>query len=708
MKYSKAEQNQLYQQTKRLLTAGQLPLDATETLFELKEAIRYHEWRYYILNDPVISDYEYDQLFKKLEALELENPELVSDDSPTQRVSADLISEFEAVQHFTPMLSLANSYDHEDLQEFDQQVHKLVNLGADTDLEYGVEPKFDGGTIVLVYEDDRLVRGATRGDGVKGEEVTANLRTIKTIPLTASFSRFGIHKVELRGEAIIKKEVFKRINQEREQQGLPVFANPRNAATGGLRMKDPKETAQRGLEAFIYQVNYVEWADGAIGFKPEDTHLQQLSMLENLGFMVPKEERKLCKNIQEVVDFCQHWAAKRDTYAYEIDGMVIKLNRVDLQERAGYTSHHPRWAIAFKFQAKQSSTRLLHVEFQVGKVGSITPVGKLEPVALAGVTVSSVSLHNEDFIRQKDIRIGDAVIVERAGDVIPYIVKAQTDLRTGQEKIIQFPSHCPACDTLLVKEGDEAAWRCPNNTGCPAQIMQRFIHHVSKDAMDIDGLGRSTLERFFQLGWIKELPDIYRLNYAAVAGLEGMGSKSAQNLQAGIAKAKHNPIHRLLYGLSIHHLGKRAAVLLAQNVQHVLDLKGWTAEQLMTIKDIGPVLAQNVVDFFSSSQNITMLEDLEALGVNLKQTAEDQPKVVASSAPLAGKTILFTGTLPSMERKKAEEMAVDAGAKLLSAVSKNLNILVVGEQAGSKLDKARAMGSVQILTEAEFLTLIDG
>lgn len=705
--YTTADQQRLYQWTKRLLaSSGQPPLDVAETIFELKESIRYHEWRYYILNDPVISDFEYDQLFKRLENLELDNPELITEDSPTRRISPDLIDEFNTVQHYTPMLSLANSYDREDLLEFDQQIHRLLGLSEEADLEYNVEPKYDGGTIVLVYENDVLVRGATRGDGVRGEEITHNLRTVKTIPLKAAFSHFGLRKVELRGEAIIKKTVFKKINSERERQGLPLFANPRNSATGGLRMKDAKETAQRGLEAFIYQVNYVERMDGNTGFKPKDTHAQLLKMLDDLGFMVPKVERKLCHNIREVVDFCNRWAEKRDEYAYEIDGMVIKLNRIDLQERTGYTSHHPRWAIAYKFQAKQSSTRLLGVEFQVGKVGSITPVGKLDPVPLAGVTVSSVSLHNEDFIRSKDIRLGDAVIVERAGDVIPYIVKAQADLRTGAEQKIQFPTHCPVCATALVREGEEAAWRCPNSAACPAQILQRLIHHASKDAMDIEGLGRSTIERFYQLGWLNTLADIYRLDYTAVAQLEGMGTKSAQNLKEGIEKAKSNPIHRLLFGLSIHHLGKRAAVLLAQSVRHVLELKTWDEERLTAIKDIGPVLAGNVVDFFKNPQNIALLEELEALGVNLTQTKEDQPKIVSAHAPLAGKTILFTGTLANMERKKAEQLAIDNGAKLLSAVSANLNILVVGDQPGSKLEKAKALGTVQILSEAEFLKLV--
>ena len=709
--YTPEQQRAFYDLSKELLKQGPHPSrEAAEAAMrDLRDVILYHEWRYYVLNDPVVSDFEYDQLFKQLESLEAQFPELIAPDSPTQRVSADLTEDFPSAEHLTPMLSLANSYNAEDLFDFDEQVKKLTLLPAEEDVEYAVEPKFDGGTIALVYENDLLARAATRGNGVMGEEMTANARVIRSIPLKAPFSKYGFQKVELRGEVLIRKDIFTQINQKREAEGLSLFANPRNAATGGLRMKDPKETAQRGLEAFVYQLAFATDTDGADKLDRIATHDESIALIGNLGFKVPVEERKVCRGIQEVVDFCNYWQARREEYPYEIDGMVVKVNRRDLQERCGYTSHHPRWAIAFKFQAKQATTKLVNVEYQVGKVGSITPVAKLEPVHLAGVTISSVSLHNEDFIHTKDLRLGDTVLVERAGDVIPYIVKAMTELRTGEEHPIEFPRFCPVNDTdepvELVREEGEAAWRCPTCL-CGAQNLQRLIWHVSKDAMDIEGLGKSIVERFYELGWLRTPADVYRLPYEQIEQLEGFGAKSVANLQASIEKAKQNPIHRLLHSLSIHHLGQKISKLLAAEISHVLDLKNWTLEDYTHIKDVGPVVAENVTAFFQQPANIQLLEELESLGVNLRQTEDDRPRAASADAPLAGKSILFTGTLQTMGRKEAQEKAEAAGARNVSAVSSKLDILVAGEAAGSKLKKARELGTVQVLTEEEFLKLI--
>ncbi len=705
--YSAAEQKHLDQLGRTLLTSD-LPADpekARRRAHQLGDVIRFHEYRYYVLHDPVISDFEYDQLYKQLEALEAANPSFVLPDSPTTRVSSDLTSDLPEVEHLTPMLSLDNSYNEEDLLDFDRQIRKLLAWGEEVPIAYAVEPKYDGGTITLVYEHDRLVRAATRGNGVKGEEITANARTIRSVPLKAGFSDLGIQRVELRGEAIIRKDNFHQINTRREEQDLPLFANPRNAATGGLRMKDPREAAERGLEVFVYQLGYAEGATGNDALAQFPTHEQSLDTLANLGFKVPNEERTVCQNIDEVVRFCDEWAAKRDDYPYEIDGMVVKVNRRDLQERCGSTSHHPRWAIAFKFKARQATSKLIDVEYQVGKIGSITPVAKIEPVQLAGVTVSSISLHNEDFITGKDIRMGDTVLVERAGDVIPYIVKPLADLRDGSEQPIVFPTACPVCHTPLFREPDEAAWRCVN-AECEAQIKQRMIFHVSKDAMDIDGLGRSQVERFYDLGMVKHIADLYQLDYDQIATLDGFGQKSADNLKQAIDKAKGNPIHRLLHSLSIHHLGKKASRLLAAEIGHVLDLVDWDEERYLSIKDIGPIVAKNVMAFFGQPENIAFLKEMEALGVNLTQTEEDKPKVIDENAPLAGKTILFTGTLEQMGRKEAQELAERSGAKIISAVSGNLDILVVGAKAGSKLKKAQALGTVQILTEQEFITTV--
>ncbi|MBL7791413.1 MAG: NAD-dependent DNA ligase LigA [Saprospiraceae bacterium] len=708
--YTQDEQRALFERSKQFLQTGiEAGKSQQHQLDDLRQLIIYHEYRYYILNDPVVSDFEYDQLYKLLERLEEEHPDWVTPDSPTQRVSADLTEDFQSVPHLTPMLSLANSYNADDLFEFDAQIKRFINADPDMDIAYVVEPKFDGGSIALVYENDKLTRAATRGNGVMGEDITANARVIRSIPLQAAFSRQGIYRVEVRGEVLIRKDNFKKMNEQRLAEGLPLFANPRNTAAGGLRIKDPKEVSRRGLEAFIYTLGYAVNEAGEDRLGRFETHAESLDMLGALGFKVPGPERKVCPNIREVVDFCLHWQGKREEYPYEIDGMVVKVNDRQLQERTGFTSHHPRWAIAFKFQAKQATTKLLNVEYQVGKIGSITPVAKLEPVPLAGVTISSVSLHNEDFITSRDLRLGDTVLVERAGDVIPYIVKALPELRQGDEKPIVFPKYCPVNDTAtpveLVREPGEAAWRCPDCV-CGAQDLERMIFHVSKDAMDIEGLGESIIRRFYELGWLRNIADVYRLDYDRIAQLEGFGEKSARNLRESVDKARQNPLHRLLHSLSIHHVGKKVSKLIAAEINHLLDLRNWTVDDYLHIKDIGPVVAENLSAFFHNARNVEMLETLETLGVNLRQTDEDRPKAADASAPLHGKTILFTGSLQKMSRKEAQEKAEAAGAKNLSAVSSKLDILVVGEDAGSKLKKARELGTVQILTEQEFLELV--
>ncbi len=702
--YNKAEEQALFQRTKALLEniPSNKPAVAVN---QLREVLIYHEYRYYILNDPLISDFEYDQLYKELEKLEEAHPELVTPDSPTQRVSDDQSSDFPTVAHIVPMLSLANSYNAEDLQDFDTQIKKLLGLDAEEAIEYSVEPKFDGGSIALIYENDQLVRAATRGNGKQGDEITANIRTIRSIPLRAGFSKFGLSRAELRGEAIIRKDLFAHINAQRAEDGLTLFANPRNTATGGLRMKNPKEASERGIEAFIYQIGYTENAQGEVSTSDINSHSQGIDMLQSLGFKVPTNERTVCKGIGQVIQFVQDWEVKREEYPYEIDGMVVKVNKLEWQRITGSTSHHPRWAIAYKFKAKQATTQLLSVEYQVGKVGSITPVAKVAPVQLAGVTVSSVSLHNEDFITSKDLRLGDYVIIERAGDVIPYIVKPLADLREGNEQIIEFPKHCPMNPNEqieLVRLKSEAAWRCPTCT-CGKQDLQKMIFHVSKDAMNIDGFGKAYIDRFYQLGWIKDIADIYNLDYEKIAELEGFGQKSAENLRNAIEKAKKNPLQRLLHSLSIHHLGKRASRLLAEQIEHLFDLKDWSLEQFTDIKDIGPVVAENVIEYFQQPRNIEMLQRMETYGVNMKPTEEDLPVQVSEDAPFAGKTILFTGTLQTMTRKAAQQLAESLGARNISAVSSKLDILVVGEKAGSKLKKAQEIGTIEVLTEQEFL-----
>ena len=692
----------IQQQTKKLLGSDQSEIGYSDFV----EIMKYHEWRYYVLNEPMISDKEYDTLFDKLKVIESDNNIKVRPDSPTQRVSTDLNPDFPTVPHLNPMLSLANSYNEADLDDFDKQVKKLLNKPDSTeDIDYFVEPKYDGGSIALVYEDDLLIRAATRGNGTEGEEMTPNARVLPSVPLSAEFSKLGIHKAELRGEAVIAKTVFNKNNTTREREGLALFANPRNAATGGLRMKDPNESKKRGLEIFIFQLAYAVDKEGKDMLPKLKSHSHSIKLLQELGFKVSLQKDQICKGIRSALNSCNKWETDREKFLYEIDGAVVKVDDFKMQSLCGSTAHHPRWAIAFKFKAKQAHTKLLEVEYQVGKTGAITPVAKVEPVHLAGVTVSSISLHNEEFIQQKDLRLGDTLVIERAGDVIPYVVKSITDLRDGSEVSITFPTDCPSCSASLSRSEDQAAWRC-GNVACEAQQLQRMIFHVSKDAMNIDGFGKSYVETFQAKGWLQDLSDIYDLNYEAIAVLEGFGEKSVTKLKRSINKSKKNPIHRLLNSLSIHHLGRKASKLIAQEIKHVMELKDWTEEAFTGIKDIGPVVAENVIEYFSMEENVAMLERMESLGVNLSQTEEDRPKVIAGDAPLIGKTILFTGSLQTMSRKVAQAKAEAAGAKNISAVSSNLNILVVGEKAGSKLKKAQALGTVEILSEEEFNEIV--
>ncbi|NJC28401.1 NAD-dependent DNA ligase LigA [Neolewinella antarctica] len=703
MQATPQQQAAFYQQSKDYL-AGEAPGEAAEQASELGALLRYHEWRYYVQDDPVLSDKEYDELFKLLEGIEEENPDLITPDSPTQRVGSDLTGDFQSVPHLVPMLSLGNSYNAEDLAEFDKQVKRMLNMEEDEELAYAVEPKYDGGTIVLVYENDQLVRAATRGNGVLGEEMTHNARVIRSIPLTANFSKYGLHKVEIRGEVIIRKDRFLEMNKQRAAAGQTLYANPRNTATGGMRMKSPTEVADKNLEAFIYSFGYGVDADGNDAVEALGTHTRAMDVLTELGFKVPATdyERISVGNIGAAAGFCVKWEEQREEYPYEIDGMVVKVDDLVLQERAGYTSHHPRWAIAYKFAARQATTILEGVDYQIGKIGTITPVAKTVPVSLAGVMISSVSLHNEDFIRDKDLRIGDKVLLERAGDVIPYIVKPLADLRDGTERPIEFLTECPFCGTGLVRAEGAAAVRCPNYE-CTGRTLQRIIFHVSKASMDIDGMGKRYVDIFNEQGWLNGIADVYRLPYDEIAALEGFGKRSAANLEKAVDKAKQSPLWRVLYSLSIHHFGKKASQLVAQNIDSALDLEHWTEEQFTNIKDIGPTVAQNVTEWYADPSNVALLRELADLGVNIYQTEADKPQAAVTEGPFIDKAMLFTGSMQQLSRKEAQNKAKAAGARIVSAVSGKLDILVVGEKPGSKLKKAEALGTVKIMTEQEFL-----
>jgi DNA ligase (NAD+) len=721
-----SEIKDLQKQTERLLKKAKENQLTTDALFELREVLRFHEHRYYIESNPLISDFEYDILYKGLEALEKEAPDLITPDSPTQRVAKGLTKEFPAVQHLVPMLSLDNSYNSDDLLDFDRKARELT---GQPEIEYCVEPKFDGASISLIYENDRLVRGATRGDGVRGDDITPNIKQIRTIPLSARFSHYGLQTVEIRGEVLINKHNFKKFNDALAEQGLAPLANPRNAAAGTLRIKDPVEVGRRKLEAFVYHVSYyisqegVQKTDDGLQMTDDSgkkvssevpssvidhlssyltTHSGTLDMLWELGFRSPAKEKKVFKGIQAVIDYCNEFEAGRDDLPYEIDGMVIKVNDFELQDKMGMTSHHPRWAMAFKFKARQATSKLLRVEYQIGRTGNIGPVAKIEPVHIGGVTVSSVSLFNEDVIREKDIRIGDTVLVERAGDVIPYIVKPLVELRNGDEQPIKFPTHCPSCGDELFRSPEEAAWRCVNAT-CPAQVLERLIHFTSKDAMDIRGLGEANIEKFYKLGLLCSIPQIYQLDYEAISKLEGFGAKSIGNLQQAISNSKSQPLYRLIFALGIRFVGETMAKTLAAAVEHLLDLQHFDEEKLQTLEDVGPKVASSVVQFFSNADNIRMLQDLEALGLQLKA----EKREASAGGNLGGQTFLFTGTLNKLKRNEAEAMVEKAGGKILSGVSSKLDFLVVGEDAGSKLEKAKKIASIRILSEDQFLKLLE-
>lgn len=692
---------------------------SSENIDGLRKILRFHEYRYYVLSDPLLSDFEYDSLYKALENLEAAHPDMITADSPTQRVAKGLTKDFPTMQHLVPMLSLENSYNADDLIDWDRKARELTGVDQ---IEYCVEPKFDGASISLLYEDDLLVRGVTRGDGVAGDEITTNIRQIRSVPLSAAFSSYGIQQIEIRGEVLMNKRSFKKYNEQLTAQNLPPLANPRNAASGSLRIKDSREVSRRNLEAFLYHVSYYTtkqgWSvtggqgqvKGEKRSSPDSqvpdallTHSGSLEMLWNLGFKSPQKEKKLLRGIQAVIEYCIEFEKGRDNLPYEIDGMVIKVNDFAMQDKMGMTTHHPRWAIAFKFKARQATSVLRKVEFQVGRTGSITPVAKIDPAPIGGVTVTSISLFNEDVVREKDLKIGDTVLVERAGDVIPYIVKSLAELRTGKEESIVFPSHCPQCGDKLVKTEEEAVWRCVN-INCPAQVVERIIHFSSKDAMDIRSFGEANVRKFYEQGFLKDVPGIYQLPFNKIAELEGFGSKSIENLRSAIEASKNQPLHRLIFGLGIRYVGETTAKTLAHTIEGLMDLKDFSLEELQNMEDVGPKVAGSIYQFFRNKDNIHILARLQSMGLNFKSLASES----VTGGNLNGQTFLFTGTLAKLKRNEAEEMVEKNGGKILGGVSSKLNYLVVGDDAGSKLEKAKKIPSIKILSEDKFLQFIMG
>jgi DNA ligase (NAD+) len=673
-----------------------------ERLKALRDAIRHHEERYYIHNAPEISDEEFDRLLHELERLEADHPDLVTSDSPTQRVAGRPTEGFATVEHLVPMLSLDNAYNEEELRAFDERVRKGAGLGTG-DVAYAAEMKIDGLSIALTFENGRLLRGATRGDGIRGEDVTANVRTIRSIPLALRGAPGG--RLEIRGEVYLPRKSFERMNQEREEAGEPLFANPRNAAAGTMRNLLPSLVAKRNLGSFVYQL---------VGAPPAPTHSETLTAMAAWGLPVEPHWRR-CSGIDEVVAFCQEWADKRRTLEFDTDGVVIKLDDLALRERLGTTAKFPRWATAFKFPAQQVHTKLLRIDVNVGRTGAVTPYAVLEPVFVAGSTVSMATLHNAEDIARKDIREGDTVILEKAGDVIPKVVAPIPSLRPESSQPWVMPTTCPECGSTLRRDEEEVVWRC-ENTSCPARLRRSLEHFASRTAMNIEGLGASLVDQLLAQDLVHDFADLYHLDAATLENLvvspkeprsdravpRKLG-KVGRNVFDQIERSKSNDVSRLIYALGIRHVGEKAAVTLARHFRTMHRLLESPLEVLQEVSEIGPVLAESVRMFADEPRNRALIDRLETAGVRM---ATDLPApAVGQTLPLAGKTFVLTGTLSTMTREDATATLERLGAKVSGSVSKKTSYVVHGAEAGSKLDKARALG-VELLDEDAFRALI--
>jgi DNA ligase (NAD+) len=666
---------------------------------QLVEELRRHDYAYYVLAQPTISDHEYDRLYHELLDLEKQFPELVTPDSPTQRVSGQPLKEFKQVQHLQPMLSLDNTYSQEDVRDFVNRVQKLL---PEQKLEWIVEPKVDGVAINLRYEQSVFTCGSTRGDGTTGDDITANLKTIRSIPARLHRDRGAAWPalLEVRGEVYLTKAGFEKLNAERKAAGEEEFANPRNAAAGSLKQLDPRMVAKRPLDIVVYGLGQVAGAT-----EPPQQHDEMLAWLKALGFKTP-DRTWHCRSADELVAAIDALDQVRRKFAYETDGAVIKLNAFAQRETAGFTSKAPRWSIAYKYAAEQAETLLKGITVQVGRTGALTPVAELEPVFLAGSTISRATLHNEDYIRQKDIRIGDTLKIEKAGEVIPAVVDVVLARRTGKEAPFRFPAQCPECGSKVARapgidEGDEGVvWRCLN-PDCPAQVRGRLEHWCARGAMDIEGGGEVLVRQLVQAGLVRDVADLYSLKLSEVAGLERMGEKSAQNFLAGIHASKQRDLWRLLFGLGILHVGTGVAKALGRGFTTLDDVFAVSVDQLTECEDVGEVIAQSVVQWHGDARNRKLIERLRQAGLNFN-SALYQPK--AKAGPLAGKAFVLTGTLPSLKREEAAAKIEAAGGKVSGSVSKKTDYVVAGAEAGSKLDKAQKLG-VKIIDEAELLRL---
>ncbi len=658
----------------------------------LREEIERHNYNYYVLDAPTIPDAEYDRLFRELQTLEAQHPELITPDSPTQRVGAPPLPEFRQVTHRVPMLSLANAFDDEDVAAFDRRVRE--GLGQDR-IDYAVEPKFDGLAISLTYEDGRFVLGATRGDGYTGEDVTANLRTVRSIPLRLR-TRHAPRRVEVRGEVLMMKKDFERLNAAQREAGDKEFANPRNAAAGSLRQLDSRITARRPLRFFAYTMA------GADGFALPPTQAQLLDTLAQWGLPV-SPERRVVRGLDGLLDYYRGMAARREALPYEIDGVVYKVNRLDYQDRLGFVSRAPRFAVAHKFPAQEALTELVAIDVQVGRTGALTPVARLKPVFVGGVTVTNATLHNEDEIRRKDVRIGDTVIVRRAGDVIPEVVAVVPERRTGKEQPFVMPTRCPVCGSHVERPADEAVARCTGGLVCPAQRKQALLHFASRRAMDIEGLGDKLVEQLVDHHLVHNPADLYKLGPAVLAGLERMGEKSAGNLLAAIEQSKKTTLARFIYALGIRNVGEATARDLARHFGGMDALMNADEQALLEVPDVGPVVAASIHEFFREPHNREVIEQLRAVGVHWQ---ESEPAARARGR-LAGKTFVLTGTLPSLSREQATALIEAEGGKVSGSVSRKTDYVVAGADPGSKLAKANELG-VTIVDEEGLMRLLKG
>ncbi|MGG1678987.1 NAD-dependent DNA ligase LigA [Neobacillus sp. NRS-1170] len=658
---------------------------AEQKINELRTLLNQYGYEYYVLDEPTVPDSEYDRLMQELQELEEKFPQYKTPDSPTVRVGGAVLDVFEKVEHRTPMLSLGNAFNEQDLRDFDRRIRQAVG----DDFSYVCELKIDGLAVSLRYEEGLFVQGATRGDGTIGEDITSNLKTIKSIPLRL---RENV-SLEVRGEAYMPKRSFEALNKVREERGEELFANPRNAAAGSLRQLDPKIAASRKLDVFLYGI-------GNTGESGVVSHSEGLDYLDHLGFKTNKERRK-CLVIDDVIDFVNSWVEKRPGLPYEIDGIVIKVDSLEQQGALGTTAKSPRWAIAYKFPAEEVVTMLLDIELSVGRTGVVTPTAILEPVKVAGTTVQRASLHNEDLIREKDIKIGDKVVVKKAGDIIPEVVNVLADQRTGEERDFQMPTHCPECESDLVRLEGEVALRCINPK-CPAQIREGLIHFVSRDAMNIDGLGEKVISQLFAEKLISDVADIYKLTRDQLLALERMGEKSVSNLLKAIEASKSNSLEKLLFGLGIRHVGAKAAKTLAISFGTMNVLASATKDELIAINEIGDKMADSIVAFFEQEEAGELIQGLITAGVNMEYKGAKPVSAEESDSIFAGKTVVLTGKLEQLSRNEAKEKIEALGGNVAGSVSKKTHLVIAGEDAGSKLAKAQELG-IEVWDEEKLL-----